>query len=463
MKQHICGIGLLFCLIAVFGAQACPQQKEVAGLLLTGEFNRIRIVDQEQRNIVFNYTPNHDNSHSICGDPLVECFVFGSQYVNHDGDDYIDSAWIAISPGKPLNPSFIERIRPTEPPQVIWRIETLNFENLPNAKRYCTESSDNTCGQNRDRSCSLIQVHAIRAINDRPADKIVSVVIADFSNLRVMQVTLDYHNDNRCATVDWILGMENPDWPTVGMVNGVQYIDNQPGGPYLLTTFYNTTANEFGGGLLMMWQWNGVGWDLAWKFPQSDGFLPTYLNTPHMGEFLSDPVTGEDWVFYSHSRGNSADWRVEDKSFGGTYGVLQPGRTPADPPAYLGDWVTYLGDPERQTHYSRDVDILEDGSLLLIDAGCEGNVAGCPEGRVFHTKPFQYGQLPSEKDGNYTPDKSQLNILPIPAEEIEDVYTCGYLPLFEAEWISWHQMGATLKQAVQKEVTRPCPPPNQSY
>jgi hypothetical protein len=134
----------------------------------------------------------------------------------------------------------------------------------------------------------------------------------------------------------------------------------------------------------------------------------------------------------------------------------------ADRPTYVGD-ATLFADTSREIHFSRDFNMLDDTSLLLMDSGCEnpwggyGNVTKCPyASRVFRTAPFQEEVPGTTLSGYYLPDLSHVNIYAVPDEEVRIEYQCGFETLFQAEWIPGEKLGKNLLTAAQ-QTRRSCP------
>jgi hypothetical protein len=235
----------------------------------------------------------------------------------------------------------------------------------------------------------------------------------------------------------------------------VRLITDQPGGPYLLTTFYSTDEQSHGSPLILWRQEEGA-WRPAWRFPeQVDGAI-SLLNTPHMGEILFDPVTGGPLVMYSHSRGTAGDWDTYE-DYGGSFGLLRPGATLAERPHYVMDAVVHGDDPALETHFSRDIDFLPDGSMLLTDAACESG--SCPNpSRLFRVTPYFRDAPNSSRPGNYRQDQANIERYDIPDDRVLEEIQCGFQVLFEAQWIQPAEVGRTLRAAAAKPIGS-CPPP----
>lgn len=436
------------------------------GLILTADFGDapvVRVMDPTLGNIVYDYDLTKEPSEG-CDQRAIACAPLGVSHTRHGDEDFIDMA-LAVFGSKPKGPavkvySVVQRVRPALPRgQVVWKIKTLDFSGVPEGLVQCDPTRIDSTGALADPRCYPQLVHSIQVVDDHPADKTVSVVMAEMDTFRVTRATLDYASGGTEARVDWVLGRENPDWPRMAFVNAAQYIDDQPGGPYLLTTFYTATAEVFGGGLLMLWRWNGADWEALWRFPEdvADRDALPLLNTPHMGEHLVDPISGRPWVIYSHSRGTAGDWATST-DYGGSFGVLELGASLADPPTYRMDVVLRGDDPARETQFSRDVDFLADGTLLLTDAACEDGVGCNHPARLFWVEPFFTAGAPTTQPGWYAPDERYLNRYDLPNALILDEIQCGFGVLFEAELLPTDRLGSTLRDLARQAHT-PCAPP----
>jgi hypothetical protein len=449
---------LLLGLCSLAGTAAAAGYSPEA-LLITSDFSaKIRVMDPARKTIVYDYVPAQESLES-CNQSGFGCTILGMHYLNQGGDDYLDMAlYVSNSntgvPKPDAAYSVIQRIRPTTPAQQVWRLRGLDFRDVKNGADYCTQDPADPCGAITDPRCEPQLVHEMHVISEQPDQKKVTVMLADLSNTRVEQVTLDYSNGNSCGHVDWVIGPKNPDWPGPAYPNAVQYIGGEAGGPYVMTTFYSATGEVNGGGLIQLWQFDGDDWHEAWRFPEERDGVGAFLNTPHMGEFLIDPATGKKWIGVSHSRGLSDAWRSY-RDYAGGYILLQPGNTLADRPTYLFEAMIHPG-TINESHFPRDIDFLEDGSLLLTDAATESGSVQKFTPRVFRVTPFYNGIQPSGKPGNYTPDHAQQNILNVPDANVIGEYECGYGSLFEADWVPAAKLGKTLKAAAASAKTL-CP------
>lgn len=446
--------GLMLTLGSAQAVSAAPFASE--GLIVASDFGRparVRVMDPDRNLVVYDLDLKTLKSER-CNHPMVACTPLGLQLVNYGDETYFDvSVTVIDSAARDTDPSrtysVVQRIRPTTPATVMWTLKSLDFSAIPDGTSYC-----NTSTSNGSRGCRLRLTHAIQILQDKPDQKKVSVIMADMDNMRVLQATLDYTNGNTVGKVDWVLGTTHPDWPDLAAPNGVQYLPDLPGGPYLMTSFYTVTATPHAGGRQILWKWTSTGWQLAWRFPELDDGSG-WLNSPHMGEFLKNPLTGKVQALYSHSRGLANAWGTYE-DWGGTFGVLELGATPADPPRYLFDVRLFPADPAAEVHFSRDQDYLDDGTLLLTDAACE-NAQDCPwESVLYRIRPTVLSAASTGKSGNYTPELNNLQFVDVPETDILAEYRCGFGVLFEAEWIPAAKVGKSLRDAATKATT-PCP------
>ncbi len=455
------GIFVVVCAILLggsLGSVPAAGASPLDGLLLVSDFSpnaRIRIMDPVGRTIVYDYVVDHE-TYAGCGDPLAVCIPSGARHVVHGGNDYLDMVLTVLDNKSDwdvgLVYSMIQRVTPTPVPQVVWRIEHLDFSTLSDGDAYCDPADE------RDLGCQLSFSEGFDVVQDRPTERLVTLVAADAHNSRVLQVTLDYSNGNTTARVDWVLGKTNPAWPLSQRTgkawpNAVDYLDD-PDGPFLLTTFMQSDGVIARGTRLILWRWENGGWTPVWYFPDPAGGALALLNTPHMGEVLVDPQTGRRWLWYSHSRGAAEAWGSPPTGYGATWGLLALGPHLSDPPIYVFDAGLFdeAGDP--LVNFSRDVAFLSDGSLLLMDAACQ-NI--CPfEAVVYHVGPVHRSAEPSGKAGYYSSDHREQVMLDLSSGAVLDEIRCGFGGLFEMDWIGAAEVGEQL-QTAWDQGGRPCP------
>lgn len=435
---------------------ATPQSLIMTSNAMNGE--RIRIFDPNAKKIVYDLNMQ-ELAFQDCKHNKVFCGPIGALHTLINGDDYLDVA-LYINDRRQGSSSvdqlhtIITRFRPNATADVVWAMKELDFSDIPQMAEMCYREPGAPFSTT-DPKCAMRMVHTIQVLEDRPAEKLVTVVMADLLGEKVLQATLDYNNGNQIAHVDWILNGMHSDWPLNGSPNSVQVITDQPDGPYMLVTYYTEEKQPYGAGGLIMWQWNGSGWDYAWAFPDPESSTLPYINTPHMGEYLTDPVSGQSYVYYSHSRGLAGDWGSYTQ-LGGSYGRLALGTTLSDPPTYEFDAVLNRTDPQFATHFTRDVDFLSDGTMLLTDAGCENSAMCYYQSRLYRVKPFGAWQSASSRAGNYAKDFSGINILDVPADQVLNEYQCGLYVLFESQWLGSSEIGTTLQAAAANAKTA-CP------
>ncbi len=459
-------LGMVLCLSGAMGfvvLAGTASASELDGLVMVSDYvmpSKVRIFDPARSTIVFDYRLEKEGPEP-CTAPEATCAALGIHHLTLQDQDYLDVAVTVIDPLKGNLAdgfySIIQRVRLVHPVQEVWRLRELDFSDVPDGDVYCVRPPEGAEGEYRsDPRCQLAFNHAFRVVDDRPSEKRVTLIVADTLNERVEQVTLDYSNGSHTGHVDWVLGEAHPAWPPMGVPNGVQYIDDGPDGRFLLITFYTTTWYPLGGGFLMMLKWENGDWVEAWRFPDPNDGRQPYLNTPHMGEVVVDPTTGERRIWYSHSRGLATDWReMIPAGFGATYGMLIPGPTLADPPTYVFDAAPFLDDPERALTFSRDQSYLPDGTMLLADSACETMCSYTP--RIYRTLRFDLdATTATDRTGCYTTDHSELNLIPIPDDMILDTYECGFHGIFEANWLDADSLGTQLRNA-RAGARLPCP------
>lgn len=435
-------------------AQAAPD-----GLMLVSDFGlpAIRIFDPGTNKIVWDYNFEAQKNEN-CSSDKVFCSNIGGAYAKVGSEDFVDTAMTVfdrrITAGRYEKMySVVQRIKVGPTPGIVWKAKYLDFKDVPDASAYCVQTEPTTV---TDYGCLPRLVHSIQVLKDDSANKTVTFVMAEMYNHRISQVTLNYANNNTVGHVDWVLGDANPEWPSAANPNGLQYLTNIPGGPYLVTTFYSATGEQSSGGLVMMWRQVNGEWQEVWQHPQNLTSAVELLNTPHLGKIIFDPKTQEPYFVYSHSRGTATAWGTYD-GYGGSYGVGDLGGSITNQPVYQMDAITYADDPNRQTHFSRDIDWLDDGTLLLSDAACESGTCPWPS-RIFRVEPFFLQDTLTSRAGYYAPDRSAINMVDIPQEAIIEEYQCGLKCLYESEFIPAGKLGTSLT-SLRGTATTLCPAP----
>ncbi len=444
------------------GVAPVARAEALDGLLAVSDYTppaKVRFLDPESGAIAFDYRVEREGP-LVCQKPEVVCWTLGFRHVTYHDNDYLD---IAITVSDPpagnladMTYSIIQRIRLTHPAQEVWHMRFLDFSGVEDGSAYCVESPEGEEGYKTDPRCQIAFTHGFRVIDDRPDENTVTMVVADTLHRRVVQATLDYTEGNTVGRVDWVLGATNPSWPKMALPNAVQMIDEGADGRYLLVTFYSASLRPLGGGMLQMYRWEDEEWREMWRFPDPSAGEDPYLNTPHGGKLITDPVTGERRIWYSHSRGLATDWReMNPEGFGATYGMLIPGQSLSEPPTYVFDAAPFLDDPDDAITFSRDEIYLPDGTMLLADSACETFCRYTP--RIVRTTRFASGAVTAlDKSGRYTQDHGELNLIAIPDEAILDTYECGFHGIFEVEWLPSETLGTQLRSA-RTRPKRSCP------
>lgn len=167
-----------------------------------------------------------------------------------------------------------------------------------------------------------------------------------------------------------------------------------------------------------------------------------------------DPLTGARRMWYSHSRGAAQRWMANPSGYGVTFGILELGDRLETPPTYVGELGLWDEQGAPQVMFSRDQDYLEDGSLLLMDAGCQNL---CPhKGVIYHVDRRVAALEPTGQSGVYTPDFHEQRMVDIQDDAILDVYRCGLGALFAMEWVPSQELGRALT-AASRDAFEPCP------
>ena len=438
-------------LLAVGAASPLPSLAADTpdGLLMASGTAGVRIYDPARDVVVFDFITDGVMARQG-GCSAGTCFPLAAHHVIHKGVDFIDVGIVrygVLNPDPRMWwPSVITRVKVDAAPVEIWTVRELDFRDVPERDSYCRQGDDEPWANPRNPGCFLSFVHGFQVLEDAPEENRVTLVTTDPWNNRILGLTLDYSGGNTAAHVDWVLGSQNPDWPLSAWPNHVQQVDGDDGERYLVSTFVAAEDTPWSAAPLIMWREDAVRgeWVQMWRHPDPDSGEMPFLQGSHMGEVLRDPQTGRQVIWYNHGRGLASGWNNDfNTDLGGTFGLLIPGATLGDTPSYAFDAELFSDDPTRGVNYARDVDFLEDGTLLLTDGACQSG--GCPEeGGVYRVARFHDGARPSDRSGAFSADHSTQTLQPVPSSMVLEDYHCDFPWLFEAEWIPRRSMGRNL-------------------
>jgi hypothetical protein len=152
-----------------------------------------------------------------------------------------------------------------------------------------------------------------------------------------------------------------------------------------------------GRGKITLWAPGEENWELEWEHPVRDDKFASFLNAPHNADWLTDS-DGRNYVIYGHSNGAGKNFEDEtwtaDEDHLGSMGVL---RMEESGPDYLGEFILDIG----ELGFTRDVDRLSDGSWIVTDSGCKGEI-GCPKESGIRHVEFPISGLESTgQDGRF--------------------------------------------------------------
>ena len=435
-----------------------PPAAQAGGLLMASDttWKRIRMFDPERATLVYDLSLVGPWALDSCDGHLFFCYPMGFNHVVHQDKDFLDVAVGRVDPAAASPsmafPSVVTRFELGPTPRAVWTMKYLDFRGLDDWTRYCDQAADEPHGDRAEVGCGVQFVHAFRVQADDPAAKTVSLVVGDPNQSRILGVDLDYSGGSQTGVVRWVLGADTPGWPAGGFPNGIQYLGSEPGGPYLLVSFYQDGQPDHGG-TVILFQAEGEGWTPAWQFPDpAQGGRP-YIHAPHMAQLLYDPTTDEPFIFYAHGRGLTTDWYTDpDTDRGGSVGVLALGGRLTDPPVYLGEAALNRAAGGTTFLYPRDIEFTDAGTLWITDAPCE---TFCPEPGLLHEiAPFHHGLGPSPKTGHFSGDHSDQDLVDVTGADALRSVDCGMGVLFEGDWLEPEDMGRHLRRAMRTAVTR---------
>ena len=414
-----------------------------------------------------------DRFPELCTPPenTVACGVYDSEHSIDptSGLDKVVYTFHAMDVDQPTKigsrRSVIEQIIISEDGETTsdWQMFDLDFSvNFAGNTDLCASSvpCDAPADQGYDvwQACSMVMVHDIEILEE--SDREVMMWIADTINSRILKVRLD--KSSTCGVVEDVVDKHTVEaWQHWTWVNDVDYVELE-GRPHLLANHkgYNSDDEIYNGRstLTLFGQYDDT-WQLRWQHPNPREDQFGFLNASHNADWI-EGADGEPYVIYAHSNGAGARW--EDEAWGddddrGSLGML---RVASDGSAYryLGDGVLPLhGDP---IHFLRDVDLLDDGSFLLTDSGCKGDIDGCEHPSVVHHVAIDLTTLEEYPgDGGFSDDHRMQNLIELGAltepESWQSPSACSLEAGYDGDLLWSSTLGPGLSAMI--ETASPCP------
>ena len=349
--------------------------------------------------------------------------------------------------------SAIERVRLGTTPEVVWRLDALDFlTNYADRTDICAQA--NPCdpvgvdpGEPLEAAlrCRLAHAHDFDILAEDTAS--VDLLIADTSNERVLSVHLD--KATTCGVVTDVMDdSTTPGWVRGRTPNDVDAVPLDNGDTGVLVTFRASNPDTVpdggdGNGFAMLYVPGMLGWDQAWTFPASG-----FLNSPHDTSIVTS-ASGARFLVGAHSDGNGqhlqADWLQTTDSLGSISVAALPDLLA--PPDYRYDVVIAPSDDDpgigflRSAHpYRTGVDGPGDESAatdwILADSGCMSEQAGCPHTPSIRAIQFDLDDpLDSDASGAFEPGRAGQTFLS--ALPTGDPLDCGFAVPYVVDLI-WH-------------------------
>ncbi len=343
-----------------------------------------------------------------------------------------------------------------DPPVVEWFVDRIDLSDLESdpSEFICPLDIESPCDEDPDQvgaafGCALRKAHAFSVLEERDGE--LRLVVADNRNQRILELTVT--EGDRCAHVDAVYAPDNlSDWTVYRNPNDIEaYLDE--GTVHLLLSIKDSTWDnpESGatdrGKLLHLVREEGGEPRTAWVFPPVDTNEPSFLNSQHNID-IAVSATGARYALVAHSDGMGPSWYAGGSPDDAAGSILLLSCCD-DAPTYLAD-VRLPVESERTLGYLRDVDILDDGTVLVTDSGCVYPDGCTREPWVGELSMPSYDEiramdLPS-KTGNWTDDHSTQNVVDA---AISDVYLDAPfldvgLSVYEADYVPAEDLGSLL-------------------
>jgi hypothetical protein len=346
-------------------------------------------------------------------------------------------------------------------PELEWAIDRLDFTQLDDdpSPNPCVADPHDPCephpdapGPNRG-ACRLNSPHGTYLLSEDEAS--ARVLTTDTFGNRVLELTLDKASD--CAVVDAVYGPGNlPEWGIYFSPNDV-YGYEEDGTLHVLVTFRNSTGGteEQGeydhGKLLHIVHEPDQAPQVLWVFPPVDTTEPSFSNSIHNVDVV-EAADGTRYIILAHSNGLGDEWYLfgDENAAEGSVTVLS---CCDEPPRYFVD--AYLAGSSPVLAYLRDVDLLEDGRLLVTDSGCVAGTETCTQlARVSGVTVPTFAEIEAldlpEVTGAWSPDHAQQNLTELyhSAALVPPIYEISQ-GVYEADFVIYDDLGSDLQSACQ--------------
>jgi len=257
----------------------------------------------------------------------------------------------------------LARIRPSQPPEVLWVVERLEVP---------TDLYDGVCNDSStlDLRCHLSAPH--RAAPTPDGDQLV---VADTINDRVVFLAED--DEGRPARLVAVLDADHPDFQNTWIWPNHLEVFEDSDRTWMLLGFKGRTFGdeELNTSTITLWDiTNPADAHLQWRYPEGHHALAA-LHSLRVVSTSEGPL-----LVYAHSRGAS------DGVMEGELGSVGFARFSLDtPPVYLGDGILDESSPLGFVRTVRQGTAPD--QLLIVDSGCEKPADACgKEGRLLEVR-----------------------------------------------------------------------------
>lgn len=386
---------------------------------------------------------------SICGEEI--CAVFGG-WPTVDDATGVDEALLVFTPyGVAGGGPIVEKVRVTPSgDESLWTMDALDFRtNFPDRDDLCAQDLPCTVPDTEDtdvsRRCRLGLPHEVEITAED--DDSVTMWIADTeAPSRALEVTLD--KASRCGVVTDVISADTATgWGAMEAVNDIDVVALPDGERAVLLNSLSQTG-EGGQASVSLWRAVEGGWTMGWRLPSTES--GEHLSAAHNADWITGS-DGLNYVVYAHSNGQGRHGLVENftgaDDHKGSIGVARVTASTAD---YLFDAVIPEG-----FGFIRDVNLLSDGSFLVVDSGCMS-----PENLDCTNAPALWQvELPdyttavvTGQSGAFTPPPDDQVVLPaLPVDRrFEGPLDCDFYTPYAARVIEPDALGTTLQARMER-------------
>ncbi len=346
--------------------------------------------------------------------------------------------------------------------ELLWSVSSLDFlTNFAGYDDICSSASACVSSKSAqsDRGCVMRGTHDVEILSEG-ADGIRLLIADTGSRPRVLMLTVDPAAPD-CAVVDDIIGDATTDeWRRFENTNDADRVEYNGEEVFLVNQKASNRDIEWGQtgmGKSTLWAKRDGQWTLLDEHPPQDATSASYLNAPHNSDMVT--VGDQSYVVLAHSNGNGTHFEYQifdmETDHFGTIAVL---KMDGDEMVYLYDGLL---DDEEPLNFVRDVDMMDDGTFLVTDSGCNYTVDDvCTHPSSIRHLAIELDVDPpadAVKDGRWTPDQRYMEVRPL--VELDTLFSsplsCGLTIPYETDFRWTDELGPGIQARLQQP-GQPC-------